>query len=276
MYKPSKIVLCKNPLRLEDADFENAVLPDKKTYLKQLKKWQEKLLHIQQAYYNQGLRALIVFEGWDASGKGGAIRRITEKLDPRGFSVVPVAAPKPEEQGRHYLYRFVKELPEPGTMTIFDRSYYGRVLVERVESFATDREWQRAYQEINEFERMLIDDGVRIIKLFLHITGDEQLKRFDERLHNPYKRWKITEEDLRNRLKWREYEVATNDMLKRTSATHAPWTVIAANKKWYTRIEVLRTVCAALEEDVDISPKRLHKSLIEVAEHTLGIKVKVK
>lgn len=274
MYKPTNIKTLKNYVQLSDADFENSVLESKTIYQRKLRKLQERVLHIQQAYFHQGERAIIVFEGWDASGKGGAIRRLTERMDPRGFNVVPISVPKPDEQSRHYLYRFQKALPKAGTITIFDRSYYGRVLVERIEDLASIKEWQRAYQEINEFERQLSDDGVCIIKIFLHITPEEQLTRFQERLHNPYKRWKIDVDDFRNRLKWKNYETAINDMFRRTSTNIVNWNLIAANKKWYTRVQILEIICAKLEEDVEIIPKPLDSKLVEAAEQLLGITVK--
>jgi chemotaxis methyl-accepting protein methylase/polyphosphate kinase 2 (PPK2 family)/septal ring-binding cell division protein DamX len=177
MHAPSPITLLSNPPSLNQKD-DHPILESKAKYQKQLKKWQKRLLTVQQAYFHQKRRALIVMEGWDAAGKGGAIRRITEKLDPRGFTVYPISAPTPSEQGKHYLYRFQTKLPAPGHIAIFDRSWYGRVLVERVEQFASPNEWQRAYQEINEFERMLLDDNARIIKLFLNITlGDQSRVR---------------------------------------------------------------------------------------------------
>ena len=268
MHLPSAINLQPGTL-LESVDLTQAI-EDKAKYEKQLKKWQQRMLQVQQAYFRQGKRAILVFEGWDASGKGGAIRRLTEKLDPRGFNVYPIAAPDPIEQAKHYLYRFQTKLPAPGSIAIFDRSYYGRVLVERVEQFAKPQEWQRAYQEINEFERMLVDDDVRIVKVFLHISSDEQLKRFKERLHNPIKRWKLTEEDIRNREKWDDYHAAINDMLKHTNADHAPWQVIAGNKKWYARIAVLKAVVNAMEAGVDTSIPPLDEAVISAAEKALG------
>lgn len=246
-------------------------IEDKKDYKKRLKYWKKRLLHVQQAYYHQHRRAVIVFEGWDAAGKGGAIRRVTEKLDPRGFTVYPIASPKDEEQGRHYLYRFFAKLPAPGTMTIFDRSYYGRVLVERIEGLASPQEWQRAYQEINEFERLLCDDGVRIVKLFLNISEAEQLKRFKERLHNPYKRWKLTEEDIRNRGKRKLYEEAIDTMFSRTDTVQAPWQLIAAEHKWYARIEVLKTLVEALSDGVEVTPPPVEQNVVALAEEKLGI-----
>jgi AMP-polyphosphate phosphotransferase len=273
MYKPTHIMTLKNAVQLSDANFEHAVLESKSIYQRKLKKLQERVAHIQQAYFHQGKRAIIVFEGWDASGKGGAIRRLTERMDPRGFKVVPISAPSPDEQSRHYLYRFQKALPQIGNVTIFDRSYYGRVLVERIDGFASNIEWQRAYQEINEFERLLSDDGVCIIKIFLHITSEEQLIRFQERLHNPYKRWKISIDDFHNRLKWKDYEVAINDMFKKTATNIANWNMIAANKKWFTRVQTLDIICANLERNVDIIPKPLDTKVIKAAEQMLGITI---
>jgi PPK2 family polyphosphate:nucleotide phosphotransferase len=270
-HTPSDIVVQPETPQLDQVDFTGAVLEDKKIYLKALKKWQKAMQQIQQAYYHQNRRAIIVFEGWDASGKGGAIRRFTENLDPRGFQVYPIAAPTAEEQGRHYLYRFQSRLPATGTMAIFDRSWYGRVLVERVESFADEEQWQRAYQEINEFERMMVDDGVRIVKLFLHISRKEQTKRFEERLNNPAKQWKLTQEDIRNHKKWDHYEKAVNDMFRYTSTEAAPWHLIPANKKWFACIEVIKTIVNALSEGVDVSPPPLCPQLLAAAQEHLGI-----
>ena len=273
MHQPSHIILQKNPPSLNTVDFTDALLTDKQAYLKTQKKLQKKILSIQQAYYHQKRRAILVFEGWDASGKGGAIRRLTEKLDPRGVKVYPISAPSPEEQSKHYLQRFQARLPEAGTIAIFDRSWYGRVLVERVEGFASEHAWQRAYQEINEFERSLIDDGAKIIKVFMHIDPEEQLKRFDERLNNPVKRWKLTTEDIRNRMKWSEYHEAMNDMFTYTSTHAAPWHIIAANHKWYARTEVLKTIAAQLSDGMDISPPPVDPDVIREAYQALGIKI---
>ena len=172
---------------------------------------------IQQAYLGTRERAVIVLEGWDTAGKGGIVRRLGWALDPRGFKVYPIAAPLSHERGRHYLQRFWEKLPDPGQIVVFDRSWYGRVLVERVEGFASTREWQRGYDEINEFERMMVADGIRIAKCFLHITPAEQIRRFKDRLTNPLKRWKLSYEDFRNRSRWADYEVAIEDMMERTS-----------------------------------------------------------
>jgi PPK2 family polyphosphate:nucleotide phosphotransferase len=272
-HSPSPITIQKTPPNLSKIDFEQGLIESKSEYTKALKRCQEHLLRIQQAYYRQGKRAIIVFEGWDASGKGGVIRRITEKLDPRGFRVYPISAPTPEDQGKHYLYRFQSRLPKPGTIAIFDRSYYGRVLVERIEGFACDKEWQRAYQEINEFERLLMDDGVHLIKFFLHITPEEQLKRFELRLSNPVKHWKLTEEDIRNRLKWDDYVGAINDMFQQTSTEAAPWNTIAANHKWSMRVEVMKRLNEQLAEGVDITPPPLDPKLIKAAKKHLGLNI---
>ncbi len=274
MHKPSAIILETPSKTLQSVNFENSTLANKDEYLKKLKKWQKKMLQVQQAYFHQKRRAILVFEGWDASGKGGAIRRITEKLDPRGVTVHPISAPTSQEQSKHYLHRFQARLPEAGTIAIFDRSWYGRVLVERIEGFATEKEWQRAYQEINEFERSLIDDGVKIVKVFMHITPDEQLKRFEERLNNPVKRWKLTTEDIRNRAKWEEYETSTDEMFQYTSTEAAPWNIIRGNHKWFARIDVLKTVVNQLAEGIDTSPPAINPEVIQHAYEALGITIK--
>lgn len=226
---------------------------------------------VHQAYYHQRRRAIVVFEGWDAAGKGGAIRRVTETLDPRGFRVYPIGRPSDDEQERHYLYRFFTRIPQPGTIAIFDRSYYGRVLVERVDGYACEPAWTRAYDEINSFERTLSDDGVRFVKLFLHIDEDEQARRFIERLHNPLKRWKLTHEDLHNRSQRPAYEHAINDMLARTDTPYAPWHLVMSNHKWYTRIAVLRYLVTQLSDGVDIALPPIDPSLIAKAEAQLDV-----
>lgn len=269
--RPSEIRLRNESIRLHKLPMKTARLESRDAYEKQLNKAQKKLLHIQQTYFHEKRRAVLVFEGWDASGKGGAIRRMTELLDPRGFHVWPISAPTASEQGRHYLWRFWQRLPEPGTFAIFDRSWYGRVLVERVEGFAQPRAWKRAYEEINEFERLLTDDGVRVIKIFMHITQEEQINRFRERLTNPYKRWKLTGEDLRNRGKWPDYEQAIEDMFDRTSTEHAPWHVIPANSKWYTRLRVFEIVNAELSYGIKISPPPVNPAVLEAAAEQLGV-----
>lgn len=223
-------------------------LKDKDEYEDRLAAAQRRLLALQQSIYRERRRAIVAFEGWDAAGKGGSIRRLTERLDPRGFSVWAIGRPREDEQGRHYLWRFWQRLPVPGEIAVFDRTWYGRVLVERVEGLASKPEWRRAFDEINDFERLLVADGIPVVKIFLHITKGEQLRRFRERRRNPWKHWKIGPEDWRNRRRRKDYHRAIDEMLKRTDTKAAPWTVIAANAKWYARTEALRTVADALEE----------------------------
>lgn len=216
-------------------------------YQKQLDDLQERLFHLEHELYVARVPAAVVYQGWDAAGKGGNIKRLTRGLDPRGYEVVPVGPPTAEEKGRHYLWRFWRNVPKAGHITIFDRSWYGRVLVERVEGFCTEDEWKRAYREINEFERQLAEFGMVIVKFWLHIGREEQLRRFEARRESPFKQWKITDEDWRNRQKWNRYELAVVDMLQRTSTTYAPWTILEADCKLYARIKALRTVADALE-----------------------------
>ena len=199
---------------------------------------------------------LVVFEGRDAAGKGGCIRRMTEKLDPRGYEVFPIAAPEGEDRTHHYLWRFWRRLPTPDEkqILIFDRSWYGRVLVERVEGFATEDAWKRAYREINDFERQLVDSGAVIVKLWLQISPDEQLRRFEERQNTPYKRWKLTPEDWRNREKWDRYDVAVEEMLLKTSTLTAPWTMVEANSKWFARLKTFDAVVTAASKALNYKP----------------------
>jgi polyphosphate kinase 2 (PPK2 family) len=194
-----------------------------------------------------GLPMIVVFEGWDAAGKGGAIRRLTATLDARYYNVIPISKPTPEELGHHYLWRFWRHMPKPGVLTIFDRSWYGRVMVERLEGFCTTEEWQRAYQEINEFEMQLFNGGIPIVKFWLHISKDEQLARFKAREADPHKHWKLTDEDWRNREKWDETRIAVDDMVKKTSTTYAPWTIVEGNCKRHARVKVMETVCDVYE-----------------------------
>jgi polyphosphate kinase 2 (PPK2 family) len=194
----------------------------------------------------RGISSLCVFEGWDAAGKGSAIRRLSGGLDARTWQVVPIAAPTDEEAAHHYLWRFWRHLPRAGRLVIFDRSWYGRVLVERVENFAEEFEWQRAYAEINDFEEQLLHHGMVLSKFWLHITPDEQYRRFKEREQIVYKQWKLTDEDWRNRAKWGAYESAVNEMVERTSTRHAPWVLIEGNNKNFARIKILRTYAEQL------------------------------
>jgi polyphosphate kinase 2 (PPK2 family) len=190
----------------------------------------------------------VVFEGWDAAGKGGAIRRLTQALDPRGFTVTSIGVPTAEEKAHHYLWRFWQVLPKHGHLAIFDRSWYGRVMVERVEGFAGEAEWRRAYREINELEAQLADAGTVIAKFWMHISAEEQLRRFEARKEDQYKRYKLTDEDWRNRDKRPLYHEAVDEMLLRTSTTYAPWTVVPANSKRYARVMVIETLTAAMAD----------------------------
>ena len=219
----------------------------KKKYEKQLELLQGRLFHLAQRAHDHGLSTLIVYEGWDAAGKGGNIRRLTHGMDARNYRVIPFAAPTDEELAHPYLWRFWRALPRAGTVAIFDRSWYGRVLVERVEGFCSEAEWRRAYGEINEFEEQLTRHGTVLIKFWLHIGKDEQLRRFKERERLSYKRFKITQEDWRNRKKWDAYVAAVHEMVARTSTPFAPWTLVEANSKAYARIKTLQTVCDRIE-----------------------------
>jgi polyphosphate:AMP phosphotransferase len=219
----------------------------KRAFEKRLLQQQGRLHLLQRQAQIERRSIILVFEGWDAAGKGGAIRRVTSALDPRSYRVVPMAAPTDEERAHHYLWRFWRHLSRAGRVTIFDRSWYGRVLVERVDGLASEAEWNRAYAEIEEFEEELTDFGIILVKYWLHITKDEQEKRFSERARSPHKCWKLTEDDWRNRAKWDDYELAVNDMVARTSTRRAPWHLIAANDKNYTRVEVLRLAADAIE-----------------------------
>ena len=215
-------------------------------YEKQLKVLQAELHELAFQVYVQKCPVVIVFEGMDASGKGGTIKRLTEKMDSRGYVVWPISAPSGDDKERHYLYRFWRRLPEQGQIAIFDRSWYGRVLVERLEGFCSEEAWKRAYAEINHFERQLTDFGMVMFKFWLHISNDEQLARFKEREQTNYKSWKITDEDWRNRAKWEDYMLAAEEMLLKTSTPTAPWTLVEANDKYFSRIQVLRTVADKL------------------------------
>jgi len=249
--------------RLADVDLSSKI--GFETYERRLGSLQKKLQRIQQTYLFSGDLAVIVFEGWDAAGKGGTIRRMAAVLDPRGFKVWPIAAPRHYHLERHYLLRFWERLPPRGAISVFDRSWYGRVLVERVEGFAAKAEWRRAYDEINDFERLLTDDGMRIVKIFMHIGREEQLRRFEQRLRDPMKRWKLSYEDFRNRNHWDAYVEATDDMLAKTSTKRAPWHVIAANDKKWARVEALRVICEALARGVDLRPRPLDERVREEA-----------
>jgi len=240
-------------------------------YERRLTSLQGVLQLIQQAYLATGDRALIVLERWDTAGKGGIVRRLGWALDPRSFKVHPIAAPDEHERAQHYLQRFWCRLPAKRQITAFDRSWYGRVLVERVEGLATKKEWRRAYREINEFELMLLNSGVRLVKLFLHITPDEQERRFRDRLFNPMKRWKLSYEDFRNRARWADYEAAIEDMIEETATGHAPWHLIPANNKPYGRIAAFRILADRLGQDVDLEPRPIDSGLLKEAKKALKL-----
>jgi len=217
-------------------------------YKAELAKYQDRLHKLTRKAEENGISSLLVFEGWDAAGKGGVIRRITQAMAVRNFRIVPFGAPTDEERAHHYLWRFWRHLPQAGRMLIYDRSWYGRVLVERVEGFASEAEWQRAYSEINDFEDLLVEHGIVLLKFWLHIDPQEQLARFKAREQTPYKKYKITDEDYRNREKWEDYAIAINDMVALTSTRQAPWHLVPANSKRYARVDVLKTVCSALKK----------------------------
>jgi len=235
----------KEPIRLEELDQSKAL--DQEDYKKQLKQYQLQLLNMQLRLREKKHSVILVMEGPDAAGKGGSIKRVVERLDPRLVRVYSIVKPTPEEHRHHYLWRFWNKLPAAGEIAVFDRSWYGRVLVERVEGFCTEEEWGRAPREINEFERQLTDGGAIIIKVYLHITKDAQLERFKRREADPYKHWKISDEDWRNRRHWDEHNEAAEDMFEKTSTSESPWTVVAGNYKWYARVKTAKTVCERLE-----------------------------
>jgi polyphosphate:AMP phosphotransferase len=219
----------------------------KKRYNQQLEKYQERLNKLARATHERKISSVMVLEGWDAAGKGGLIRRMIPAMDARNYQIIPIAAPTDEERAHHYLWRFWRHIPRGGQVTIYDRSWYGRVLVERVEGFARHDDWMRAYAEINDFEEQLTKHGTVLLKYWLHIDKDEQLRRFQEREKIAYKQYKITEEDYRNRERWDDYEHAVNDMVERTSTEYAPWDLIEGNDKRYARIKALQLFCERLE-----------------------------
>ncbi|GAB3441581.1 polyphosphate kinase [Insolitispirillum peregrinum] len=237
------------PTVLEALDMKQTLT--KKDYNSRLAIARARLHHLFRQAKTAGISTTLMFEGWDAAGKGGTIRRITSSMDSGDFKVIPIAAPTDEEKAHHYLWRFWRHLGRAGHATIYDRSWYGRVLVERIEGFATTEEWMRAYGEINDFEEQLVDSGMVLGKFWLHITKEEQLTRFKDRQSIPWKQWKLTDEDWRNRDKWDDYESAVNDMIERTSTRKAPWTLIEANDKQFARVKVVETVIKKLEEALE-------------------------
>jgi len=258
---------------LQQKDFPK--LKNDKKSDEELRDLQLQILRIQQGIWHQKKRAIIVFEGFDAAGKGGAIRRLTEPLDPRGFRVHPMGPPEGDEQQKHFLYRFWQRLPAPGSIAIFDRSWYGRVLVEKVEGLAPKNRIQDAYREIREFEKMLLDDGISVVKIFLAIDKGEQLRRFEERLKDPYKQWKLTPDDVKSRTKWNEYVKAADEMFSETSEKKNPWNLIAANDKDYTRIQTLKVITKELKFNKKWMEEQIEKVTalsLETALKDLGLK----
>jgi polyphosphate kinase 2 (PPK2 family) len=239
---------------LETVDLNKSLAKEK--YVENLIRYQLQLRELAYQLYVQKRTLVVVYEGWDAAGKGGNIKRVTERLDPRGYEVFSIAAPKGEDATHHYLWRFWRQLkpPDEKQILIFDRSWYGRVMVERVEGFCSEEEWKRAFREINEFERQLADFGIILAKFWLHISSEEQLRRFEERQHTAYKQWKLTDEDWRNREKWNLYEAAVEDMLLKTSTATAPWTIVEGNDKWFARVRTLHTLVELLSKELDYQP----------------------
>ncbi len=245
--RPKSAVVLK---RIRTAPLSHADLSlslDQEAYKDQLEPLQQRLSDLHNIIYQKKIPVVLAFEGWDAGGKGGAIKRLTRCLDPRGCQVHPVSAPTDLEKSYHYLHRFWINMPKSGHISIFDRSWYGRVMVERIEGFCKPDEWKRAYGEINDMEQILAAQGCIILKFWMHIDQDEQLARFHERQNDPEKQWKITDEDWRNRAKWEQYETAVNEMIARTSTSWAPWIIVEGNSKYYARIKVIQTVISAIE-----------------------------
>ena len=240
----NRFSLVKMP-KLSDINLDKMV--EEERYKQVLKEKQKRLSVLHNRLYHEKVPVVIVYEGWDAGGKGGNIKRISEALDPRGYEVIPVAAPNKFEFDHHYLWRFWKQLPKTGHFGIYDRSWYGRLMVERIEGFCKEEDWKRAYQEINEFEKELHDWGAIILKFWLHISPEEQLARFTDRMNTPEKQWKITDEDWRNREKWPAYEEAVNDMIQYTSTDFAPWTIIEGNDKRFARLKAITTLIDTIE-----------------------------
>ncbi len=230
---------------------------DKKTYKKKLELLQCQMLNAQQFLLNEKIGLILAFEGMDAAGKGGAIKRLTAYMDPRGYVVHSISAPQPHELRYNYMHRFWRKIPQHGQIAIFDRSWYGRVLVERIEGFATEDEWKRAYAEINNFEKLLTDGNYIILKFWIHVDKDEQLKRFKKRATDPFKSWKLTGEDWRNRAKFDLYEEAANEMFAKTDSEQAPWVLVPGNDKLYARVHILEETIAHIKKELMRHGKQL-------------------
>jgi len=238
---------------------------DEKDYEHEVAKLQNRLLDLQVDHLRTGGRVIIGIDGWDAAGKGGLIERIVGGLEPKATQVWRIGPPTAEEQGRHYLWRFWQRLPAPGNWAIFDRTWYGRVLVERIEGLCSVEAWKRAYHEINEFERELTDDGVRIVKILVHVSAEEQKRRMIDRLNKPHKHYKIGLEDFRNIVKRKEYLEAYNDMLERTDTDHAPWHVIASDIKEHARLKGLRIIDKEVGKGMEVPEQPLDPKIAEAA-----------
>ncbi|MBR2187926.1 MAG: polyphosphate:AMP phosphotransferase [Eubacterium sp.] len=233
--------------KLADIPLQDKVI-EPEVYREELKRLQAELSDLHNRLYRKKVPVIIAYEGWDAAGKGGNIKRITSALDPRGYIVHPIASPEPHEKARHYLWRFWNRLPRTGHIAIFDRTWYGRVMVERLEGFCSENDWQRAYNEINEFEKILTDWGAVVLKFWVQIDSETQLERFTARQNTPEKQWKITDEDWRNREKWDQYEAAINEMLQKTNTAYAPWHILESVDKKYARIKALQIVTEAIRK----------------------------
>jgi AMP-polyphosphate phosphotransferase len=235
-----------------------------------VKAHQKELVRVQQALLFTGERAVVVFEGMDAAGKGGTIRRLAWAMDPRSLKVWPIGAPNEIERKQHYLQRFWTRLPEKTQIAVFDRSWYGRVLVERVEGLTPKDAWTRAYDEINEFEQQMVDDGIRVVKIFLHISKEEQRRQLIERMRDPLKRWKLSFDDFRNRSRWSDYVEAIEDMFDRTSTKVAPWHVVPSDDKPAARAEALGILAGRLSRGLDLSLPPLDRKIARMALKMLG------
>lgn len=257
-----------SPHNLADFEIDHDLPRDQ--YETQLDALQHRLELIQAAYIAQGLKAIVAIEGWDAAGKGGLVTRLNATLDPRYCKVWPIGAPTREEAARHYLWRFWQRLPANREIAVFDRTWYGRVLVERVDGFTPEPRWREAYQEINDFEALLRADGVRIAKIFLHISQAEQDRRLEERIRTPWKRWKTGKEDYHNRSRRADYIAAYQEMFARCSPPEAPWHVVAANDKKWARVRSLEIICDTLGEGVDLTWPEPDAELVAIAEAALG------
>ena len=258
--------------KIKLSDFTHDEDMDRDNYEKQLETLQHQMELVQAAYINQGLKAIIAVEGWDAGGKGGMIQRLVGSLDPRYTKTWSIGAPTKLEVEHHYLWRFWQKLPGCREIAVFDRTWYGRVLVERVDKLTPEADWRRAYDEINAFESLHIADGTRIVKLFLHVTQEEQDKRLKERIETPWKRWKTGLEDYHNRSMRAEYIEAYEEMFDETSTKAAPWTVIAGDDKKWARIKALEKVVAVLGEGIDLEYPPMNPDVVKVAEKALGVR----